>query len=310
METAPSSPAVRLPLSQRRRGPPMIDFEAMKRITLPPLAAEAALAGDALRARQRSQLRVATWNVWFDEVCKDERIAGLLREALRQAPDALCLQEVLPELATALRSSGPLTELYDISPLDVGVYGCLILAHKDLEAEFTEVPLTTCMGRSLILAECRARFPHLTVATTHLESLKTERIRRVQLQEAAAALRDKRFAVLCGDFNFDATRTFGDWQLAVPLRAPHEIENQVLQEVLLDFVDAWPALHSDPGFTFDGAANPMCVLDEDERMRYDRILARRTLVPVDAWLMGREPINQAGFTPSDHFGVLADFSVA
>jgi len=225
------------------------------------------------------------------------------------APNVVCLQEVLPELAKALRSCGPLNEVYDISPFDVGAYGCLILTQKDLQAKFTEVPLTTQMGRNLLLARCRARFANLIVATVHLESLNSEKTRKVQLQETAEALQDQRYALLCGDFNFDATQTYGDWKLPEPSRAPHELENHVLQDVLSDFADVWPELHSDPGFTFDGATNPQCVHDPNERMRYDRILTR-CMLPIGASLMGTQSINSAGFMPSDHFGVLVDLSVS
>jgi len=113
--------------------------------------------------------------------------------------------------------------------------------------------------------------------------------------------------MLCGEFNFYATQTYGDWQLLKASRAPHELENHVLRDMVPDFVDVWPVLHSDAGFTFDGTANPKCVHDPGERMRYDRILARCVL-PIGASLMGTQPINRTGFMPSDHFGILADFS--
>jgi len=66
---------------------------------------------------------------------------------LRAAPGVVCLQEVFPELSKALRGCRTLNEIYNISPFDVGPYGCLILAQKELQAEFTEVNLTSCMGR-------------------------------------------------------------------------------------------------------------------------------------------------------------------
>jgi len=143
----------------------------------------------------------------------------------------------------------------------------------------------------------------VTVGNVHLESLDNERTRRGQLRVANSVLgNDGRVdasgrvsevrAVLCGDFNFDSSMTWGDWKLGRgrgnskskqgkrPPRPPEELENRVLAEEMPDWVDAWPAIHGDvgsggdPGITFDGRTNPACVHDRDERMRYDRIMVK------------------------------------
>jgi endonuclease/exonuclease/phosphatase family metal-dependent hydrolase len=202
----------------------------MKRFSLPLMTAEAAAANEQLRNRSSSELRVATWNVWFDQTCKDERIASLLREVLCAAPDVVCLQEVLPELEKALRECSELNEVYNISPFGIRHYGNLILVRRDLEVSFAELELISMMDRSLLLAHIRRqqglRSEDFTVATVHLESLNSEKVRRAQLQEAAAALKLKHHrSVLCGDFNFDATQTWGDWRLPEPARtAPERLE--------------------------------------------------------------------------------------
>lgn len=299
--------SVKLP---SRKRPANLDLVAMRRFDLPTLHAEAAAARTALQHRSRSRLRVVTWNVWFDDLCKSERMAALLREVFSMAPDVACLQEVLPELAQALRACGWLTDVYDISPFDVGAYGCMMLVRKDLQAEFVEVPLTTLMDRNLVLATCKAGLPGLSFATTHLESLNSEKVRRRQLEEAAQALRNKPCAILCGDFNFDATQTYGDWRLSAPARKPEDLENRVLQEVLPAFVDVWPAVNTEVGYTFDGLVNPRCCHDVDERMRYDRIMVRGSVAPFAASLLGTKAINHSGIMPSDHFGVMADFDIA
>ena len=101
-------------------------------------------------------------------------------------------------------------------------------------------------------------------------------------------------------------------------------------------VDTWAALRqSEPGKTFDGQSNPVCVHDRDERMRYDRIMLKsRTVVPtgggggglaawwrqvrgVDegpsaAWtaasidMVGTEPINDWNLKLSDHYGLVLE----
>ena len=122
---------------------------------------------------------------------------------------------------------------------------------------------------------------------------------------------------------------------AAAAAAPAATENDNIQRALPGWVDAWPALHgaltleNDAGFTFDSTRNTM--LEVPERMRYDRVLfhlpERFALTRCD--LVGAEPIPQqpaagggggggGGGTPirdapcylSDHFGVLAEWSVA
>ena len=39
------------------------------------------------------------WNIWFDEEERAARLQALLAEALDAAPDAICLQEVVPSVA-------------------------------------------------------------------------------------------------------------------------------------------------------------------------------------------------------------------
>lgn len=274
------------------------------------LEEEAAAAARVLASRSPSCLRVVTWNVWFDAVCAAERQAALLREVLSAAPDVACLQEVLPGFADTVRSCEALTAVYRASPHDVKPYGCMLLVRHDLQPAFGVQPLPSRMCRSLLWARCGGRCPGLTVATTHLESLDNAPARRRQLGEAARFLQESEGAVLCGDFNFDDEKTWGDWRRPEPALGPGELENRVLGEVLPDFADTWREVHpEDRGYTFDGKENPVCVRDRGERMRYDRLLARRGpggLVPLAAELLGSGPIDSSGMRPSDHYGLQVD----
>mmetsp|Transcript_115181 Transcript_115181/g.308866 ORF Transcript_115181/g.308866 Transcript_115181/m.308866 type:complete len:193 (-) Transcript_115181:228-806(-) len=166
------------------------------------------------------------------------------------------------------------------------------------------------MGRALLWVRCGGRCPGLVVATTHLESLSSAPWRRQQLEEASRCLREYEGAVLCGDFNFDDEKTWGDWRRPEPALGPGELENCVLGELLPDFADTWREVHpEDRGYTFDGEENPVCCRDRGERMRYDRLLARRGpggWVPLAAELLGRGAIDSSGMRPSDHYGLLVD----
>lgn len=294
--------------------PTPLDLKKMAEWPKLELHAEAAAAGAVLEARSASQLRVLTWNVWFDNLCAHQRQRALLQELLAAAPDVACLQEVLPSFATSLRECPELRGSYDISPQDVSPYGCLLLVRCDLQASFFEKQLPTNMARRFVYATCKGRCPGLLVITGHFESLNSPQVRKQQLQVAAKMLRGQARSVLCGDFNFDDTKTWGDWRQSSPAVPPEKLENHVLQEVLPEFADTWrEARPEEPGHTFDGTLNPACCHDPEERMRYDRILAsRRGLTTTAASLLGTEVMRgceDMGLRPSDHFGLLVDLEV-
>lgn len=198
--------------------------------------------------------------------------------------------------------------MYSVSPHEVGAYGCLLLVRHELRAEFSQVSFPSNMGRSLLVARCTpppSERP-FALATVHLESLNSARLRTAQLEVCRDALKPYDRAVLCGDFNFDSTQNFGDWRpkrkdFEARWRATQDLENSVLARVLPDYVDVWPAIHPDkPGHTFDGGRNPY-VADANERMRYDRFMARG-VEPVAIEMLGA---GEHQPTPSDHYGLCA-----
>ena len=297
---------------------------------LPSFAEEMESVPEALSLRPPSLLRVVTWNVWFSPHRAHQRMTALFAELLSYAPDVACLQEVLPDLASSLRTSATLCRVYDISTNDVAPYGVLLLVRKSLRATISEMQLPTKMGRKLVLAEFDSSggvaadfgLPPLTcaVATVHLESLDNVETRKAQLQVASARLQPYDCALLCGDFNFDSTCTWGDWRSSRSITSPRryvrpssELENSVLADVLPGYVDTWPAVHpGDPGHTFDGKSNPY-VPDANERMRYDRVLTRGA-APLAVSILGQRarasPIAPAPMHPSDHYGLSVDVNLA
>lgn len=92
-------------------------------------------------------------------------------------------------------------------------------------------------------------------------------------------------------------------------------QNDVLATALPGFHDVWPFLHQQSGhkgYTFDATANPLIDRPRpDERMRYDRVMARMASRsrrrPVGIELVGNEPM-ETGLFLSDHFGLLTTFA--
>lgn len=99
----------------------------------------------------------------------------------------------------------------------------------------------------------------------------------------------------------------GDFNLDLPL------ENENLKKTMVGWIDVWESLHpEDEGKTFDTLGNPMLKTYGFERARYDRVMYKSKL-----W-MGSfiEMIGKTAFgveqdtplLPSDHYGLLAEFS--
>jgi len=276
-------------------------------------------ARHALASRHAANIVVLTWNVWFDTRMEfDLRLKSLVSQVLAASPCVAGLQEVTPRFAAAVRTSHKLTSLYAVSPNEITSYGCLLLVRRDFPVSWQEQPLPSNMGRTLLVAECAAlaRRPAFTVGTVHLESLNSPSKRREQLAVCRRMLQGRPAACLCGDFNFDSRRAWGDWLRPVPT-PDCDLENHVLSRELPGYVDCWPALHpgGEPGYTFDGQTNSLCIADAKEQMRYDRILTSGAFTPRLIEIIGLEDIQAEGegaagapglkgLKASDHYGLV------
>lgn len=271
-------------------------------------------------------LLVLTWNVWFGNLGAKQRFQAILGDLLTREPDVACFQEVTDGFVETIRYMG-VEGLYVVSPNYISSYGCLTLVKRELLPQFHEVRLPTQMGRTLILAT----FGGVAIGNVHLESRDNEETRRNQLRTCEEALRPHSTAILCGDFNFDATKTWGDWRKGAKPRPCEELEHHVLAAELPDWIDTWPALmgEEDHGYTFDGTNNPACVRDPQEQMRYDHIMIKPSgsLEPLNICMVGTTPIDPTlvetldrsakleladrvhMLKPSDHYGVLVTLGI-
>jgi tyrosyl-DNA phosphodiesterase 2 len=268
-------------------------------------------------------LSVLTWNVWFDRLAFELRAHAIFAVCRQRQPDVICFQEVLPQFCRLLLAQDWTAGYVCSCPKDGGTlapYGVLMLVKRNLNPTFVVHPLPTQMSRSLLLTTIKAGDTTVGVGTVHLESLDSAPCRRSQLESCAQKLAAEGPAVLCGDFNFDSRRNYSG-------KGP--LENDVLTEVLPDFVDVWPSLMGRvSGFTFDSDQNPM--LRRSERMRYDRIMLRGGR-PLSIERLGTATLADPvyGFNaellektsdsvpstclpclcPSDHFGLLCSFTI-
>lgn len=247
-------------------------------------------------------VKLLTYNVWFDETFLTSRTHQICRLICDAAPDILCLQEVTPDsYAILLRE---LTQ-YEFSPLpEDRSYFAAMLVHRDIRCTFENVRFPSEMGRSLLLSRIQLGdgLEDLLVATSHFESMSSRPLRRVQLQIAGNALRERAGRwILCGDFNFCSYQNFLG-------RQPNNLENTVLEQVLPPHHDVWPLLHKPldsehaaddewRGYTFNSEKN--FNIHQSEQMRYDRVVVSseaspggNRIEPVSISLFGTDPVDR------------------
>lgn len=233
-----------------------------------------------------------TYNVWFGAHMFEERRVALLAELERRKLDVICLQEVTKELLDVLIDQSWMTR-YTCSDIElVQTYDVVILSKLPLR-RLSTLPLPTQMGRRLLVAELACG---LSIGTVHLESMKqSTQPRAAQLREIQPALAALGDAVLCGDMNFQPS---------------DEVETAALDPA---FVDVWPTLSDDPGYTADSQINKMRfeLKPTLSRKRIDRVFLHSSRWKASSIeLVGTEPIDIDGTFPSDHFGLAATLTVA
>jgi len=179
------------------------------------------------------------------------------------------------------------------------------------------------MDRDCLIAECVVNKEIFAFSTVHLESLDTAAVRKKQLQMISNQLKNYKYVIFTGDFNFDSEINFSDHlniakekklksqeqlvQSAEQYQTPEQIrrmsqtsqlENDNLREFFSDYIDVWPELHwstpDDKGYTFDSESNMM--LKDYERMRYDRVLFKHNSKwqPVSIELLGVNKLKSVG----------------
>ena len=259
-------------------------------------------------------MRVMTWNIWWRFGPREARGPGI--EATLRAADAdlICLQETwavdgrnqAAELGTALG-------YHAVSTLDDDTQrlGNAVLSRWPIVAhDVTALPLASGEPGHRTLLHARAEAPGglVDVYSTHLAYRFDESaLRSSQLSVICEAIaRDRRHAyathppILCGDLN--ATPESDEIRSLTGAAAPPVAG--------LVFTDAWAAVGSGPGHTWD-ARNPHLADSTWPRRRLDYVLVgwprdKPTGNPRRARLAGAR--HHDGVWPSDHLAVIVDLA--
>lgn len=258
-----------------------------------------------------SQARIATLNIWHDSGPWPERLSLIRRELERLRPDVLGLQEVLRTLGAGAATPETCQALaiahgtgYHVAYAPAAPrggrgpvwQGNAVLSRWPIRAQqvFPLPGADVAEPRALLYALIEAPDGDLPVFVTHLAwephhgPLRLRQLAHVATQVDLLAPA----GVLVGDFNAE----------------PGSAELKRLADA--GFVDAW--VDDGPGHTFDRVNDYAREADEPS-CRIDYILVRGSAATAaGARLAFTEP-NRAGGAPvwpSDHFGVVAEVTLA
>jgi len=124
----------------------------------------------------KKNLSVMSYNIWFSEYERNERLKSLIHIINKENPDVLCLQEVLPGEYEKLKSKLNYNYYFPDS-IDEGKYGCVIFSkYGIMKSKIIKIP--SKMDRNLLISllsvnfKCDdiEQFEKIVIANTHFES--------------------------------------------------------------------------------------------------------------------------------------------
>ncbi|TRW86131.1 endonuclease [Mycolicibacterium sp. 018/SC-01/001] len=242
----------------------------------------------------RTHVTVATFNIWFNELYRQQRYQAIAELLSRERPDVMVFQEVTDAALDVFGGQTWIRQGYRRAAV-IGDhnYGMLMLSRLPVQ-DCTYTRLPSRLNRGCLSARFTVNGRDLVIGCVHLESGKAARqLRARQLTRLFRAVAADTDVVLLGDFNLRDT------------------ENDALDPT---YRDVWPQLRpGEPGFTEDTSINLMRydMKNKHRHVRFDRVLVKgQAWQPTEIRLLGVEPIAPSlqRIFPSDHFGVLCRLS--
>lgn len=112
-------------------------------------------------------IKIVSYNIWFDNYERLERLFSLIDQINHEKPDIVCLQEVLPEIYPMLISR--LNYNYSYPENVEKSYGCVILSKFAIMYSLI-FPLQSRMERHMILVKLLIDNINIFVSNVHFES--------------------------------------------------------------------------------------------------------------------------------------------
>lgn len=243
-------------------------------------------------------LKVLSYNIWFDQYKRIDRLFALIEIIKKANADVVCLQEVLDFQYDTIKER--LDYSYSYPNNITQAYGCVILSkHPILNSQTIDLPTT--MGRTINIVNISIGTNKFLIANVHFESEfnQTNLTKKEQIKIVGNTLynfkqNDKELnIILCSDTNI----TYYD--------------EKYFNENFLTFQDSWIETGSncDKKYTYDYKKNVYLQIRKIElRCRIDRILHNLT---ENIKLSKFELLcsTESDIEPSDHFGIMSTYII-
>lgn len=253
-----------------------------------------------------SELKVMTYNVWFDKATAAQRIPVILDIIVQQRPEIVAIQEAESWLLDYIEDDTRLNEYHLIYKRSWQDYllgtlsGSLLLMTKlsinDEDITFQELP--SAMNRGLLTTKVQVNKTKLCLATVHLESmLEDTEIRIEQMSLIEQYHSSCKHLILLGDFNFGDT----------------DPENN---KIPAGYIDVWKKLRTnEPGYTWNKKLNPYAETNSfagENSRRLDRIFIKGYVIKAKSIeIIGNKSFFsvRGEIFPSDHFALLSTLKI-
>lgn len=241
-----------------------------------------------------AKVKVMTYNLWFDDHRRAERIRDIIVIINKEAPDVVCLQEVIPETLQVLRDS--LTNYLFTKKSLSQFYDTVILIKKEHEiigGKIHQLP-ESIMRRNLELVLLTLSTGDVwVVGNFHLESIFGQQSNATEIKRNQFKFSLDKANELANLSGAKHVAIMGDTNLGFREYYKHNSQ----------WNDCWEVAGKpkDHTYTNDGKRNDN--LKHNYRNRMDRIIidSNTTVVAASFRLIGTDQPN-----PSDHFGIVVE----
>lgn len=242
------------------------------------------------------KLKIMSYNIWFDDFKRTERLFKLLEIIKENDPDVVCLQEVLNFQYETIKDRVGYKYFYPNEILEK--YGCVILSKYEI-TKSTIISLPSNMGRNLILIKISVNDTDVVIGNVHFESEFNEinYLKKEQYKQTSLFLNklnnDYKNIIFCSDTNVTNS------------------EETYFDEKFKNFKDSWEVdgKNIKKEYTYDFETNKNLQLRKIKlKSRIDRILFKNDenmqFLDFNLIMHYDEEIE-----PSDHHGIISNFNI-
>ena len=294
-----------------------------------------------------NELKVCSYNIWFDNIMIKERLESLLAKIILENPDVVCLQEVRPEIYDIIKNSLQNEYKYTFPKTINTNYSCVTLSKLPISKYLIYPFKNSKMDRSLIITKIDYPFINnnqndqdnqdnqdnqnnqdnqenttsidkieIVIVNTHFESIFSRKSKNIvkidQYKETHKIMEqlvdDYKNVILCADTNI-LNKEESEF---IPTNKFNRKEKtyEIISDISSNaWNDSWKLLgNNNNKFTYDSNINPYLMIKKYKyRSRLDRIIFKSNNLILIDFRLLQEI---KGFVePSDHYGIIGKFEI-